>query len=508
MSEEKKIEQIIRDSGYAATSGTGNASIKIINYYYGETEKVAPVSNGVIDEDIPCPYQGLYHFDFQNAEYFFGREVFVQRLFEVTQTQNFIPVLGASGSGKSSVVLAGLVPRLQQQGHWQFTHFRPGSDPFHALALALVPLYAPELDATDRIAQARKLANYLLDGTTPLADIFAQIKHNHSLDRILLIADQFEELYTLCPEKEVRHRFLDVLLANFAEPNSQGSSPVLVATMRADFLGSALAYRPFADLLQDGDLKLGAMSREELALAIEKPAEKLGVKFTEGLVKRILDDVEDEPGNLPLLEFALTELWAKRRGQELTHAAYEQIGEVQGALTTYADGKFQKLSLEKGKLSSLKQKQLQQIFVQLVRPGEGAEDTRRLALRSELGDVSWDLVKSLADARLVVTSRNAEGMETVEVVHEALIKNWGELQGWMVADREFRSWQERLRSGMRQWQEAQKDEGALLRGVPLDQAKDWMQKRNKELSSEDRKFIQESAGLRERQQQEQDQQRK
>ena len=494
MSEKQEIKQIVTDSEYAATSATGDAVITITNYYYREDIKVTPVSPDDTDEILPCPYRGLFHFGPDDAEFFFGREVFVTELLQATQNRNFIPVLGASGSGKSSVVLAGLVPKLQQKGHWKFTHFRPGNDPFHALALALVPLYTPEFDATDRIAQARKLADYFRGGTLPLSDIFTQIKQHHPNDRVLLIADQFEELYTLCSDEKIRRSFLDILLASFAAPNSQLSSAVLVTTMRADFLGNALSYRPFADLLQNADIKLGAMNREELSQVIEKPADKLGVRFADGLVERILDSVENEPGNLPLLEFALTELWAKRQAKELTHAAYEDIGEVQGALTTYANAQYQLLNPSD-------QKQVQRIFVQLVRPGEGAEDTRRIALKAELGEQSWSLVKQLADARLVVTSRNSSSIDTVEVVHEALIKNWGQLREWMSADRDFRSWQERLRAAMQQWQEAQQDEGALLRGVPLVVAENWLQKRSDELSSGERDFIQNSVILRERQKQ-------
>ncbi|HSF76051.1 MAG TPA: WD40 repeat domain-containing protein, partial [Microcoleus sp.] len=494
MSEQQAIKQIVTDSEYAATSATGDAVITITNYYYREDIKVAPVATDDIGEILPCPYRGLFHFSPDDAEFFFGREVFVTELLEATQNRNFIAVLGASGSGKSSVVLAGLVPQLQQKGHWKFTHFRPGNDPFHALALALVPLYTQELDATDRIAQAGKLADYLRGNTIPLADVFAQIQQNHPNDRVLLIADQFEELYTLCNDEKIRRSFIEKLLASFPASNSQLSSAVLVATMRTDFLGNALSYRPFADLLQNADIKLGAMNREELSEVIETPADKLGVKFADGLVKRILEDVENEPGNLPLLEFALTELWKRRKGKELSHTAYEEIGEVQGALTTYANAQYQLLNPSE-------QKQVQRIFIQLVRPGEGAEDTRRMALKAELGEQSWSLVKQLADARLVVTSRNSASIDTVEVVHEALIKNWGQLRDWMSADHDFRSWQERLRAAIQQWQEAQQDEGALLRGVPLVVAESWLQKRSDELSSGELEFIQKSVILRERQKQ-------
>jgi tetratricopeptide (TPR) repeat protein len=400
--------------------------------------------------------------------------------------------LGASGSGKSSVVLAGLVPELQRAGHWQFTHFRPGTDPFHALALALVPLYVSNLDETERIRQARNLAGYFRTGEVLLADVFAQIQQNFPTDRVLLIADQFEELYTLCTDENTRRNFLDRLLAGIAAPaNRSPFAPVLIATMRADFLGNALSYRPFADVLQNADLKLGPMNRAELTEAIEQPAQKLGVTFEAGLVERILTDVEEEPGILPLLEFALTELWQRRSGKQLTHAGYEAIGQVQGALGRHANQEYAKFKDEADR------ERVRRILIQLVRPGEGAEDTRRIATKAELGEQNWSLVKQLADARLVVTSRNGVDRETVEVVHEALIRNWGELRGWMNTDRVFRAWQERLRGAMRQWQETKEDVGSLLRGAALAEAEEQLRERPEELVAES-DFIEQSLQERER----------
>ncbi|MCA2699705.1 MAG: WD40 repeat domain-containing protein [Microcystis sp. M179S2] len=489
MSEPREIQQNITEAQYAATSGTGNATITITNYYYREEARIAPADSAdVADDKLPCPYRGLFHFGPGDAEYFFGRKSFIKTLFQATQTRNFIPLLGASGSGKSSVVFAGLVPKLQQESHWQFTHFRPGSDPFHALALALVPLYTTNLNETERLAQARQLANYLRDGDISLADVVAQIQQNYPSERVLLIADQFEELYTLCPDETIRRNFLDKLTTSPFERVGM----VLVLTMRADFLGNALSYRPFADVLQNTDLKLGPMNREELTEVIEKPAQKLGVTFEAGLVERILDDVESEPGNLPLLEFALTELWQRRQGQQLTHLAYTEIGQVQGALARHANEEYDKLS-------EAQREQMRRIFIQLVRPGEGTEDTRRLATKAELGAVNWALVKQLADARLVVTSRSEEAqVETVEVVHEALIRNWGELRGWMDTDRVFRAWQERLRGAMGQWQKTQGDEGSWLRGAALAEAEEQLKQRPEDISQSEQDFIRQSLQERER----------
>jgi len=465
----------------------------IINYYYREEIKPLTEQSDAVVDDLPCPYRGLFHFGPNDAEFFFGREVFVKELLVAVEQRAFVPVLGASGSGKSSVVLAGLVPHLQQIGHWHFTHFRPGNDPFYSLALALVPLLTPELNEIGKISESRQLATELQTGNVRLTDIVTAIQHRYVGDRILLIADQFEELYTLGTKDATRRQFLDCLLTSLPVKPAHGISPlVLVATMRADFLGNALSHRPFADMLQRGDVKLGAMNSDELTQVIEKPAQKLGVEFEGGLVHRILEDVKSEPGNLPLLEFALTELWKRRDGKYLTHQAYEDIGKVEGALARHADEQFKILSAQD-------QQHVRRIFVQLVRPGQGTEDTRRLATKAELREADWSLVQHLANARLVVTSLDpTQQQETVEVVHEALIRHWGQLRQWMEADREFRVWQDRLRGSLQQWESSQRDEGALLRGAPLAEAEEWLEKRRKDLSEAEQGLIEASASLRER----------
>ncbi|MDJ0697774.1 WD40 repeat domain-containing protein [Mastigocoleus sp. MO_188.B34] len=488
MSDQPDIKQAITGAEYAVTSGTGRAAIYIANYYYLQDPKIVPAESTVTtnNEKIPCPYRGLFHFGPDDAEFFFGREELIEELFVATKTHNFISVLGASGSGKSSVVLAGLVPKLQQSGNWLFAHFRPGSDPFYGLASALVPLYTPNLNATEQINQARQLASYFSEGNIFLADVFAQIHQNHPKLRILLIADQFEEIYTLCVDQKVRRSFLDTLLASFQpSPCHSQYDDVLIATMRADFLGNALLYPPFADILKTNMKLIRSMRRDELLQVIEKPAQKLGVTFEVGLVERVLDDLEDEPGNLALLEFTLTGLWEKRMGKKITHSAYEDMGGVKDALARHADKYYYKLN-------SIEQKQVQQIFIQLVYPGEGTQDTRRPSTKVELGNNKWSLVKDLADARLVVTSRNAIGQETVEVVHEALILNWDKFRQWMNIHRSFRVWQEKLRISVYQWMHSNQDKEVLLRGVILADAQEKLKQHQEDLSEEEQFFIEAS----------------
>ncbi|MHC5673260.1 nSTAND1 domain-containing NTPase [Nostoc sp.] len=471
-------------------AGRIGGDIHITNYYYREDIQLAavkPAEDASSDEKLPCPYRGLFHFSPDDAEYFFGRELFIEELFRATQNRNFIPVVGASGSGKSSVVLAGLVPRLQQEGRWLFTHFRPGSEPFYGLAEALVPLYTPDLDNTDRIAQTRKLANYFCNGNVLLADVIAKIQQNHPQHRILLIADQFEELYTLCNDEKTRSRFLDSLLTIIQSPTSKSLSTVFAATMRVDFLSYALSYPEFADQLKSDIKLIRSMNRSELSEVIAKPAQKLGVTFEPGLIERILNDVESEPGNLPLLEFALTLLWEKRTNQQLTHAAYEAIGEVQGALASHADTIYRNLK-------PAQQQQVSQIFMQLVRPGEGTEDTRRVATKAELGEENWSLVQDLADARLVVTSRSAEEQETVEVAHEALIQHWQQLQSWIDENRSQIIQKNRIERLADEWEDNKKLPDYLLQGKQLNEAQAFQKKESAslKLSSLAREFIQQS----------------
>ncbi len=425
----------------------------------------------------PCPYRGLAAFREQDARFFFGREELVERMAAAVGRQPLVAIIvGSSGCGKSSAVFAGLLPRLRSSGDWLVASFRPGSEPFAALAAAL----SQELEL-----EAGGLDESLAMGKTTLRQIIGPtLETKPAAQRLLLVIDQFEELYALCSDPRIQRRFLDVLLKTIQGGLDDGSSSVVVLlTLRADFMGQAVAYRPLADRLQDASVIIGPMTRNELRAAIERPAQRQGAIFETGLVERILDDVGEEPGNLPLLEFALTLLWERQRYGWLTHAGYEAIGRVAGALALYADQVL-------GKLDQTEQIRARQVFTQLVRPGEGTEDSRRVATRIDLGEANWRLVQRLADSRLVVTGLDSHSNETAEIVHEALIQAWGQLVEWMAVDRAFRIWQERLRSALRAWEATGHDNGALLRGAPLAEAESWRDERAAEISLEERDYIQ------------------
>lgn len=460
----------------------------------GEWPPAVPVEAGPT-QGLPravgaCPYRGLAAFQQEDAALFFGREAFVARLAEAVREQTRVAVAGSSGSGKSSVVFAGLLPVLRNDSSWLVTHCRPSARPFEALAAALLPALAPDLNATDRLIETQKLAGALLRQELSLEGVAEHILAQHpGARRLLLVVDQFEETYTLCPESEARRRFVEGLLG--AAREDRPASLTLLLTLRADFMGHALSNRSFADMLQHGLLLLGPMARTELRSAIERPARLHGAAFEPGLVDRILDDVGEEPGALPLLEFALTLLWERNASGWLTHAVYQEIGQVEGALTRRAD---QVLAA----LDEADRERARQVFEQLVRPGEGTEDTRRLATRAEIGETNWPLARYLADRRLVVTGREAStGAEMVELAHEALIQKWERLRDWMAADRAFRTWQEGLRAALRQWEGADRDEGALLRGAALSQAESRLADRSSDLSEAETAFIRAGVGLRE-----------
>ncbi|MCB0163775.1 MAG: PD40 domain-containing protein [Anaerolineae bacterium] len=401
-----------------------------------------------------------------------------------------VAVLGASGSGKSSIVFAGLIPVLRREGNWLIADFRPGNNPILSLAGTLIPLLEPELGKTKLTGEARDLAVRLHEGRSPLSDYLDTIHQVWPNHHLLIIADQFEELYTLCQDTTTRQHFLGLLLATLDRPITDRSATHWVLTLRADFLAQASLYRPFADALQGKTELLGPMTRKEFTKAIIKPATLQGVIFEDKLVERLLDDVGEESGRLPLLQFALTELWQHQHQHTLTHIAYEAIGRVKGALSRHADRTYQSLS-------STEQAQAKRILIQLVTPGIGTEDTRRLAYRRDL-ETHWPLVTRLASERLVVTNKNETGEETVEVVHEALLRHWEQLQTWLEADREFLTWKLSLQAYLKQWKDTDQDEGALLRGAPLVIAKEKLAARPDDLAPAEYDFIQASVALAER----------
>jgi hypothetical protein len=269
-----------------------------------------------------CPYRGLNAFREEDAALFFGRDRLVdepeQGLLHKVLTCPLVAVVGASGSGKSSVVRAGLLPRLRREppsrGTWDVVSFRPGKYPFLNLAIALEAVRNPESSDAERETDAAALGKGWSSGDVPLELSLGRAREALRIDRLLVVVDQFEELVTLTP-KDDRQPFLSRLLA----ATGAESKITVLLTLRADYYSAIYLDPRLSDGVQRGLVNVGAMTRDERRAAIESPVRRVGLEFEPGLVDRLLDDVGDEPGNLPLLEFALTELWERHEGRRLTN---------------------------------------------------------------------------------------------------------------------------------------------------------------------------------------------
>ncbi|MEJ6485362.1 CHAT domain-containing protein [Nostoc punctiforme UO1] len=366
-----------------------------------------------------CPFPGLSSFgEKKYHKFFFGRDELIRDLQKELAKDNFLAVIGTSGSGKSSVVLAGLIPQLkEEEPSLQWAYMTPGKEPLRQLK--------------------RRLERLL------------KVSEQHSI----LVVDQFEELFTLCEDKAERVEFIEKLL-NFADRRK------VVITMRADFLGECTFYPELRKRIETRQKLVGPMEPAELITAMKMQADRGGLRFEAGLSHSILNDVQGEPGVMPLLQYALQELWKRRRGRWLCDEEYQAIGGVQKAIAKTADDFYNSLSVAE-------QEQVQNIFLRLTRldasavPGEKRRDTRRRVELEDLvptGDdlaVTRKLVQQLAGGgvRLVVTSRNeATGKEEVEVAHEALIRYWPRLQNWLHQNRNDLLLRETINQAAQEWQ--------------------------------------------------------
>ena len=430
-----------------------------------------------------CPYRGLLYFREEDAPFFFGREEGIKQLRAGVARHSLIAVVGASGCGKSSLVRAGLLPVLRQEEAWELATIIPGDRPLRALAGGLLPLLEPAMTETDQLVEVGKLGQAFQEGAVRLLEVTDRaLAKQAGSQRLLLVVDQWEELFTLTADEAERRRFLDLIL----EATDKGKLTV-VLTLRGDFFGRAItSYRPLSDRLQEAQVNLGPMTLEELRRAVVEPAKKVGLNFESGLVDLILEQTGEEPGNLPLLEFVLRRLWEERRGGLLHHAAYQAMGGLTGAVASRAEQVY-------GKLPVAEQREVHQIFLRLVRPGEGQADTRRRATLEECGEKWQSLVSKLANERLLVTAHGTTpGEQTVEVAHEALIRHWQRLQGWINEDRRFLTWQQHLSADAAEWRESGQRPELLLRGLPLTEARQWLKQRRENLSPLEVSYIEKS----------------
>jgi energy-coupling factor transporter ATP-binding protein EcfA2 len=432
-----------------------------------------------------CPYRGLLYFREQDAPFFYGRNDATNQLVRTIANHTLVAVVGASGSGKSSVVRAGLIPRIRESKSpiWEIGTLVPTDRPFTALAATLLPLLEPGMNEVTRLGETYRLGNQLGDGTITLRDVVERvIVKQPGTERLMLVVDQWEELFTLTRDESTRRLFISQIL-----DATERAKLSVVFTLRGDFFGRAVTgQRDLSDRLQGAQVNIGPMTQTELRVAMEEPARRVGLRFEPGLVDIILAAAADEPGNLPLLEFVLRELWEQRQGGLIHKAAYEAMGGLQGAIARKADALYGELIARDPQAAN----RIRSIFMRLVRPGQDEQDTRRRAAASEFSPSSAALIRQLSDARLLVTSKAPSGgAETIEIAHEALIQNWQKLRDWVAADRQFVIWQQRLNATALEWQMRKRSTDLLLRGQILTEALNWRTREADRFSDLEHDFV-------------------
>src|SRR5215216_1371687 len=438
-----------------------------------------------------APFKGLQFFDVDDSDLFFGRETLTAKLMNRLQDANFLSVIiGASGSGKSSLVRAGLVPMLKKGSANRQVHIlTPTAHPLEALAIELT-------QATESVTAAATLMDDLSKDPRSLHFFLsrqAQTRDASASRHTLLVIDQFEELFTLCRDEFEREAFIDNLLAALmpiplplGEERRGEGHLTLIITLRADFYAHLAQYPELREAVAQGQEYIGPMTTEELRCAIEEPARRGHWEFEPGLVDLILRDVGDEPGALPLLSHALLETWKRRAGHRLTLKGYADAGGVHGAIAHTAESVYQNLALTEQTI-------VRNILLRLTEFGEGTEDTRRRATLDELWSHAEDadqvrvVLNKLAEARLVTLSE-----DTAEVAHEALIREWPKLREWLSQDREGIILHRNLTEAAHEWELLERDAGSVYRGARLAQTNEWLVLNPSALNAQERMFLEAS----------------
>jgi hypothetical protein len=407
----------------------------------------------------------LWPFEEVDSGDFYGREGLIQRLLgrlssddDITSGERFLAVVGPSGSGKSSVVKAGLIPAVRKGAlsgseRWFLVEMTPGFHPLEELEIALlrIAIETPEGLLEQLQSDARGLLRVLKKAIPGVKD------------EVLLVIDQFEELYTLVADDGERNQFLQMLAASVNDPHS----PLrVVLTLKADFYDQPLEHVEFGELIREATEVVQPLNPEELERAISGPAEQVGIHLEPGLVARIVQEVSDQPGALPPLQYALTESFEQRKDDELSLAAYEKSRGVLGALGRRAEEIYQGLGIAEREATC-------QIFMRLVTLGEGVEFGRRRVLRSEVDSVVGDRLSVLSPVidqfgryRLLTFDHEPTSREpTLEVAHEALLREWSRLQGWLDESREDIRLKRLLAGAAEEWEANRCEASYLLRGT-------------------------------------------
>lgn len=372
------------------------------------------------DPSGDAPYVGLKAFQKEDAALFFGREALTAKLADLVAKRPFVGVFGASGSGKSSLLRAGLVPLLDH-----VLILTPGAHPVDECAVRLAQLIG-ESAVTLRA-----------EFTDPAALGLRARQHD-----VVLVVDQFEEIFTLC-DQEQRDWFVQALV----------NAPRVVIGVRADFYGHVGRHPQLVEALEGGQILVGPMTTDELRRAITEPARHVGATVETALVARLIADAAGEAAALPLVQHALAETWRRRRGMTLFLSGYEEAGGVEHAIARTAEAVY-------AGLTNGRQRTARQIFLRLIALGDGTEDTKRRATRS---DLDAEVLDRLANARLVTLSA-----QHAELAHEALIRSWPRLRDWLAEDRTALRVHHQLTEAAADWDGHDRD--VLYKGIRLAQA--------------------------------------
>jgi len=430
--------------------------------------------------DARNPYKGLLPFDEPDADDLYGRERLIARLADAVEADRLVAAVGPSGIGKSSVVRAGLIPALRRgvvpgSDEWLITTMTPGRDPFGELAAALTRVSIfPTVDLEEMLRSG------------PLSLVFAThrlLPHGTSL---FLVIDQFEELFTMIDDEHDRSAFLELLVGT-AE-TEDGMIRILI-TMRADYMDHPLRYAEFSALVSNGVVLISTPSDAELRAIVEEPARAVGVRFESGLIDRIVNDVEGQPGCLPLLEFSLAELFDQRDADLLTLSAYEEAGGVLETIGRRAEDLYHDLD-------PVSRETARQLFLRLVTVNEAGRDTRRRVSVTELHrlGINEGAVASVLDTfgryRILTFDRDpVTRTPTVEVAHEAVLSEWKRFESWIEDHREDLLLHRRLTAAIKEWEDSGRDSAYLLSGGRLEGFESWVADTDMMITSVERDFL-------------------
>ncbi|WP_157546204.1 WD40 repeat domain-containing protein [Hamadaea tsunoensis] len=431
-----------------------------------QVDAAAPAHEDADPAAARPPYLGLASYGPEDADRFCGRDRLVAALVDRLARDRFVAVVGASGSGKSSLLRAGLLPAVRAEGdRWSTLLITPGAHPLRECATALAARSGgdPDTLAADLAADPRHLGRVLSDlptGQRPDA-------------RRLLVVDQFEEVFSLCEDVSEREAFIRALLSAALAPD--GRTWVVIG-LRADFYAHCVRLPELAGVLQDAQLLVGPMTPDELSVAITEPAARAGLMLEKTLVATVVAEAASRPAALPFVSHALWETWRRRRGTGLFLAGYQAAGGLDGAVAQSAEDVYRRLDGEHRRAA-------RRILLRMTALGDGTEDTRRRVARSELADdaVTASVLERLAAARLVTV-----GDSTVEIAHEALIRGWPTLRDWLGADRQSLRIHRHLTSAADEWTEHGHDDAFLYRGGQLD---DWAARDTEALNERERGFL-------------------